>query len=174
MSLINLIVDVLIFSLIPLGLWVSFRIMRYPDLAIEQVFVLGGVIFGLIVQSGLKMAYIFPTLIVVSFILGFIISFFRHKLELNPIILSLIFSYVFYSLSLCIMDRPNLSLIEYFEHIPKIHLLIITLLILLVLIISFHLFLKSKRGTKVIATGCNSELSKSLGLRSFLHGGIGI
>ncbi|MCD4771855.1 MAG: hypothetical protein K8R41_00560 [Bacteroidales bacterium] len=171
----NLIIDVLIYSLIPLGLWISFRIMRYPDLAIEQVFVLGGVIFGLISEFTTNPLAIVPFFIIASIILGILISFFRYRLSLNPIILSLIFSYIFFSLSLFLMGRPNLSLLEYYENnIPKNTLLVFALSILIVLSIAYHYFFKSNKGSKVIATGCNPDLSKRIGLQSFLHGSIGI
>lgn len=170
----NLFLDLIIYSLVPLGLWFSLRIMKYPDLAIEQVFVLGGVIFALCIESQVNISYFIISIICSSIILGFVTSIIRYKLAINPIVISLIMSYIYYSMSLVLMGKPNLSLSEYYNRIDTKYLLfgVLTFFVITTIIASF--LLKSNIGNRVIATGCNSTLSKGLGFKSFVYGGIGM
>lgn len=170
----NLFLDLIIYSLIPLGLWFSLRIMKYPDLAIEQVFVLGGVIFALCIESQANISVLLTTIVFSSIILGFTTSLIRYKLSINPIIISLIMSYIYYSISLVLLGKPNLSLSEYYNRLDSTFLLLLLLSFFCLITITTHFLLKSNIGNKVIATGCNSALSKGLGFKTFVYGGIGL
>lgn len=170
----NLFIDVIIYSFIPLGLWFSFRIMKYPDLAVEQVFVLGGVIFGICMLKSVDY-YIIPLIIIsTSFLLGITNSTIRYSLRINPIILSLIMSYIYYSISLSIMGKPSLSYGSLIENQTSSTILIFLIILFIVITAVTHIFLKSNFGNKVIATGCNHSLSQGLGLRSYLYGAVGL
>jgi putative ABC transport system permease protein len=171
---IDFFVDTLIYSFIPLGLWISMRIMKYPDLAIEQVFVMGGGIFAIATQNNIQIFWILFLLLAFATTMGFVNSLLRFKLKINAIILSLIMSYCYYSLSLYCMGKPNLSVSNYYDFIDSKALLIIILVLLTIIVLAFHFFLKSNIGNKVIATGCNDSLSKGLGMKTMLLGGIGL
>jgi len=158
----DFLLDTLIYAFIPLGLWISLRIMKYPDLAIEQVFVMGGVIFAIATQNNISLPLIFVLLLMFATSMGFINGFLRFKLKVNAIILSLIMSYCYYSLSLYFMGKPNLSLSSHYDFIDSKIILIAIVSILAIIITLFYFLLKSNVGNKVIATGCNDSLSNGL------------
>jgi putative ABC transport system permease protein len=171
---IDFLVDTLIYPFIPLGLWISMRIMKYPDLAIEQVFVMGGVIFAIATQSNIPTPFILLLLLAFAAIMGFINSLLHFKLRINAIILSLIMSYCYWSLSLYCMGKPNLSLSNHYDFIASENILIAIVIIFAIIVVAFHFFLKSNTGNKIIATGCNGSLSRGLEMNTAILGGIGI
>lgn len=171
---IDFFIDTLIYSFIPLGLWISMRIMKYPDLAIEQIFVMGGVAFALMTKHSFPVYAIFIMLLVLSILLGLINGFIRYKLHVNAIILSLIMSYCYYSLSLYSMGRPNVSLINYYDFYSSSILLSSILIFIIIAILFTHYGLKTNIGNKIIATGCNENLSYDLGIKTVIYGGIGL
>ncbi len=167
-------IDILIYLTIPFGLWISFRILRYPDLAIEQVFVLGGVLASVVISNNWHVIYIVPLIITFSFFIAYKSSFFRYRLKVNPVILSLIMYYGYYSLSLVLMGKPNLSIYQFFTRLSNLDLLLlISTFWIFVAAISFYFF-KTKNGIRVVATGCNSGLIDKLGFRPFIYGGLGL
>lgn len=171
---VDFLIDTLIYSYIPLGLWISMRIMKYPDLAIEQVFVMGGVTFALLTQHNISLCGIVISLFTLSIILGLVNSFFRYRLGVNAIVLSLIMSYCYYSISLYSMGKPNISLMNYYDYYSSTILLLAIVVVLISTIIIIHFGIRTKIGNKVVATGCNEYLSRDLGIKTTLYGGIGL
>jgi len=53
--------DVAVYLGLPLSLWISFRIIGYPDLALEQLFVLGGVVYACGLANGWSILAIFKS-----------------------------------------------------------------------------------------------------------------
>ena len=104
----SLLSDVSIFWGLPLGLWVSFRIIGYPDLSVEQLFVLGGTLCGICLSRGLGVPALLGLLISAALILGFGCSVIRNRFGVHPILISLAAAYAYYSLSLVLLDGPNL------------------------------------------------------------------
>lgn len=165
-------IDFLIYSFLPLGLWISFRIMRYPDLAIEQVFVLGGVITVLTANSNIPLIFTPLILILVSISLSIINSILRYKFNIHPIIQSLVMFYTYYSLSLTIMTKPNLDILN--KHIDNSSLLMFLLIFYSLLLIFYTLFFQSKYGVKLKASASNVKLAQNLGINRITFSTVGL
>ncbi len=166
------IIDFLIYAFIPLGLWFSFRIMRYADLAIEQVFVLGGVITALALNNYISLIFIPLILIFCSILLSTINSFLRYQFNIHPIILSLIMFYTYYSISLTLMKKPSLDLLT--EQINNQYLLTLLIIVYAFLFLFFIFFFKSKYGIQLKASASNVNLAQKLGINKIIFSTIGL
>lgn len=160
-----------IYWFLAFGLWVNLRIVRYADLAVENMMIFAGMTTCWLTSQGwVGLSTIIPALAcfaagALSF--GAVARFFWKTLRVPPIIVSLSLAYITYSLSLTAFgaaaDGSNLPKLkkDYFGFtIVYGSLGFITLL--------FHIFRRSRTGRRVLAANGNPELATTLGINSGL------
>lgn len=156
----------LIFSVLTVGVVITFKILDFPDMSVEGTFPLGAFAFAKMIT--LEMNPIIA--MVVSFLAGgvggYITYILFRKVKIESILAGILTMTFLYSVNLRITGTPNITFFDYktvfqlFESVPKILILIV-----IVLIIKFVLdwFLKTEKGYLLLATGDNETLVKSLG-----------
>ncbi len=172
--IVSIFADASIYASLVLGLWISFRILRYPDLAVEQTFGLGGAVYAL-VHSGVGSVFLaVAALLPLSMCLGFVCSALRNRLRVHPIIISLAAAYIYYSGYLALLGSPNRYFAESNSH-PTVAVSGLTALMLLALISCLIAAISRRRcGLAVVATGCNPQLAQSCGFSPTFWQGVGL
>jgi putative ABC transport system permease protein len=161
----------LLYALAVYGVYLSFRILDFPDLSVDGTFVTGGAAAAVAIKSGL------PGLL--ALIIGFfagclggaITGLLHTKLGISKILSGILTLGMLYTINLRLMDAPNLSLLNQANLIPYLkspvnHLSTILFLLLLVLSIKFILdwFLATEFGLFLRATGENEATVRSFGM----------
>lgn len=158
----------LVYSVLSLGLFLSFRILNTPDLTVDGSFVTGMAISAVLSLAG------FPVL---GLILGFaggltagaVTGLLHTRLKIQPILAGILTMTALYSINLRIMGgKPNLSLYKKptiflglkASGIPYAELLLLGLIVIL-LVLLVTLFLKTQLGTSLRATGDNEEMVRA-------------
>ncbi len=120
----GILVEGLVYGIMALGLFISFRILDFPDLTVEGSFPAGAAAAGAIVAglaagtggSGAAAAAPLFALVggfVAGALAGLATSFIHHRLKVPPILAGIITMTGFYSVNLRILGgRPNLPLIR--------------------------------------------------------------
>lgn len=156
----------LIFSILTIGVVITFKILDFPDMSVEGTFPLGAFAFAKMLTLGMN-----PVLaMVVSLAAGglgvYITYILFRKFKIQAILAGILTMTFLYSVNLRITGTPNVTFFDYktifqlFESLPKMLILaIITLVIKLIL----DWFLKTEKGYLLLATGDNETLVKSLG-----------
>lgn len=158
----------------PLGLWISFRILRYPDLALETTSIIGAFILAKTIKNEDSLIWIPLLIIIGSSVIALLSTFLKSTLKVHPVLVSLIISYIAYSLSLAYLGSGNLffrsvaadSFAKCSAFIALVTFTILTLL--------FHKVLSTKQGLKVIAVGCNFDLAQQHSLGHFFSCWVGL
>ena len=163
----------LLWSILALGLFVSFRILDLADMTTEGAFPLGAAeaVQAITLGANPYIAIIFA--IIAGSSAGLITGFLITKLQIPSLLAGILTMTGLYSINLRVMGRANISLLgkntifTVFENmnLPR-HFDTITLgLLVVVMIIGLYvIFFKTEFGQAVIATGDNEAMARSLGI----------
>lgn len=156
----------LIYALLALGLFISFRILNTADLTTEGSFTLGAAISAIMVINGHPLLGLLLG-ICGGALAGMTTAFLQTRLNIQPILAGILVMTALYSINLRVMgDKPRLAFIKTktvftpFENIfgRDFGKLVVIALIVLLMAISLFLFLKTHTGLSLRATGDNEEM----------------
>lgn len=152
----------LIFSILSLGVYISFRVLNVPDLTVDGSFATGCAVCAVMTIAGhpylgLLLAF------VAGGLCGMVTAFLQTKMHMQPLLAGILTMVALYSINLRIMSgAPNISL---FSTNTLFTLIDLELLILLIfsLVIGFILFgfFKTNLGLMLRATGDNEVMVRS-------------
>ncbi|MDO5041006.1 MAG: ABC transporter permease [Peptoniphilus sp.] len=156
----------LIFSILAIGVVLTYKVLDVADLSVEGTFPLGAFIFATLAVRGVD-----PIIaIIFSFIGGMCAGLLTYllykKLKIAALLAGILTMTMLYSINLRITGKSNVPLFEFdsifkkFGFLPRM-----VVLAIIVLIIKWILdyFFKTEQGYLLIVTGDNESLVKSLG-----------
>ena len=163
----------LLWSILALGLFVSFRILDLADMTSEGSFPLGAAVAVQAITLGANpyIAIIFA--IIAGSSAGLITGFLITKLQIPSLLAGILTMTGLYSINLRVMGRANISLLgkntifTVFQNmnLPRHFDTIALGLLVVVMIIGLYvIFFKTEFGQAVIATGDNEAMARSLGI----------
>ncbi|NLF55404.1 MAG: ABC transporter permease [Thauera phenolivorans] len=165
----------LIFALVALGVLISFRILRFPDLTVDGSFPLGGAVAATLIAAGTDpfSATIAATL--AGALAGTITGWLNVRLRIMDLLASILMMIALYSINLRIMGRPNVPLITE----PTVFTLLQSealadyvfrplLLVGVVLVAKLLLdwFFTTQTGLAMRATGSNPRMARAQGVNT--------
>ncbi len=100
-----------IYSLVALGVFISFRVLRFPDLTVDGTFATGGAVAALMVSSGYDPFLASAAAMLVCGFAGMITGWLNVKLGIMDLLASILMMTALYSINLRIMGGPNIPLI---------------------------------------------------------------
>lgn len=109
-SFINALTIGSIFALMALGLFISFRIARFPDLTCDGSYALGACATASLIHSGVSPLWTPAISLLVGFIAGFITGTMYSRLKFPHVVSGIIVMTAAYSINLLLMGVPNLSI----------------------------------------------------------------
>ena len=170
----------LIWAIMALGVYVTFRVLDIADLTVDGSFAVGGATAVMMIAGG----YTVPTAMVVATIFGLLSGLatgLLHTLLGIPDILAGILTQIgLYSINLRIMggranvgvNVMNYKLMVSLRSIPQT--IIVSLIFVLVIIALMYWFLGTELGSAIRATGNNPNMSKAQGININLMKVIGL
>ncbi|WP_102027987.1 ABC transporter permease [Salirhabdus sp. Marseille-P4669] len=102
----------LIYALMALGVYLSFRVLDFPDLTVDGSFVTGGAVSAVLIVNGTDP--FLATLIGggAGFIAGCVTGLLHTKGNINPLLAGILMMTALYSVNLRIMGQPTISLMS--------------------------------------------------------------
>ena len=165
----------LIFALVALGVFISFRLLRFPDLTVDGSFPLGGAVCAVLITSGYSplVATIGATLAGAA--AGLVTGWLNVKLKIMDLLASILMMIALYSVNLRIMGGPNIPLINdptLFNQLQPAGMedYVFRPLLLAVIVILTKLamdwFFLTERGLAIRATGTNARMARAQGINT--------
>ena len=163
----------LIYGLVVLGIYLSFRILNYADLSVDGTLPLGAAVAASMIIAGFNpwMATLIAT--IAGALAGLFTGFLHTKFNINPLLTGILTMTGLYSVNLLIMGRANLPLLGQKVifttplAIEERTFTISFLLILITLTIGFlYWFLETEVGLALRATGNNQKMITCLGVNT--------
>ena len=97
----------LIFSLVALGVFISFRLLRFPDLTVDGSFPLGGAVCAILIANGVNPWLATLAATAAGACAGLLTGWLNVKLKIMDLLASILMMIALYSINLRIMGGPN-------------------------------------------------------------------
>lgn len=154
-----------IFAIMVLGVYLSYKILDFPDMTVDGSFPLGGAVVSAILIKGGNPILALVVATLCGAIAGLITGMIHVKLKVTNLLAGIIVMTGLYSVNLRIMGKSNIPLFSV-KHLFNGNMIpIVTLVILLILAkITIDYLLKTKFGFALKALGDNETLVISLGI----------
>lgn len=163
----------LIFSLVALGVLISFRILNFPDLTVDGSFPLGGAVAATLIAAGHDPFLATACAIVAGAVAGFITGWLNVRLKIMDLLASILMMIALYSINLRVMGAPNVPLISESTVFTMIqpawlpdYVLRPLALLVVVALAKFGVdwFFSSQYGLALRATGANPRMARAQGI----------
>ena len=155
----------LIFAIMVLGVYISFRILNFPDMTVDGTFPLGAAISAKLLTLGVNPYLTLLVALISGAAAGAITGLIHVKLKVKDLLAGILVMTALYSVNLRVMGKSNIPLFEE-DNIFNTEYSIMITIVVLILISKFLLdyLLKTKFGFALKALGDNENLIVSLGL----------
>ncbi|STO32335.1 autoinducer 2 ABC transporter permease LsrC [Fusobacterium necrogenes] len=154
----------LVFAILAIGVFITYKILDFPDLSVEGTFPFGAFIFSKFMLLGFEPI----TSTVLAFIFGSlagVLTYALHiKMKIAPILAGILTMTILYSVNLRVNGKANIPLYNHSSIFDYGNTTLVLLIIVLLIKVLMDSFLKTERGYLLIATGDNETLVKSLGV----------
>jgi len=164
----------IIYAIMALGVFISFRTLNMPDLTVDGSFVLGAAVSAVLCTQGLPVIAL-PLAFLAGSGAGCITAWLHTKMKIQPLLAGILTMLALYSINLRVMlKRANIPLTNeetLFTWVDGLlgnsygKVALAALILLLVLLLLF-LFLKTKLGFVLRATGDNPHMVRALGVNT--------
>lgn len=165
----------LIFSLVALGVYISFRLLRFPDLTADGSFPLGGAVAATLIGSGSDPFVATLAATLAGACAGLVTGWLNVRLKIMDLLSSILVMIALYSINLRIMGRPNVPLITeptvfsvlQPDTMPD-YVLRPLLLIVVALLTKLALdwYFSTQSGLAMRATGSNARMARAQGVNT--------
>jgi putative ABC transport system permease protein len=163
----------LIFALVALGSFLTFRLLDFPDLTVEGSFPLGAAVTAKMMVAGLDPWSATVIGALAGSVAGLATAFLNLKLRILHILASILIAIALYSVNLRIMGSPNVGLLNVTTvytlgermGIPSLYVpLIVVGVVVIAAKALLDLFLATGFGLALRATGANPRMAKANGI----------
>ncbi len=163
----------LIFALVALGVYISFRVVNFPDLTVDGSFPLGGAVAATLLVGGWNPLLATIAAFAAGALAGLTTGWLHVKLKIMQLLAGILVMIASYSITLRVMGKPNEPLLDsptVFSLIPPTVLAslwatpIVLLAITLVVKFCLDWYFASEGGLAMRATGGNARMARSLGV----------
>lgn len=162
----------IIWGIMALGLYLTYRVLNYADLTVDGSLALGGAISAVYVAAGVQpiLAILLATL--GGMIAGAVTGFLHTKLNIPDLLAGILTQFGLYSINLRIMGKANFGLLNVetlFSQVKALGVpskwagLVVGLVFVIILIILIYCFFGTEIGCALRATGNNPDMVKAMG-----------
>ncbi|MFC0522720.1 ABC transporter permease [Pontibacillus salicampi] len=103
----------IIYAIMALGVYISFRILDFPDLTVDGSFVTGAAVAAMLIVQGYNPFVATGIALLAGFIAGCITGLLHTKGGINPLLSGILMMIALYSINLRIMGKSNIPLLNY-------------------------------------------------------------
>ena len=154
----------LIYGLVALAAYLSFRVINFPDLTVDGSFTLGAAISAVLILKGVNPVIATLAAFASGSLAGTVTAYLHLRWGILNLLAGILTMIGLYSVNLRIMGQPNLSLLNESTVFSHRSSLLVTAGIVSIIFLSLNAFLRSQFGLALRATGINSQTSRSYGI----------
>ncbi|AEI88790.1 MAG: ABC-type uncharacterized transport system, permease component [Candidatus Midichloria mitochondrii] len=154
----------LIYGLIALGIYLTLRIVDFPDLTVNSSFTLGAAVSTVLIINGFPPIVSTFSAILMGFFAGAATAFLNLQCKIQNLLSSIIIMIGLHSINLRIMGKPNLVLLDQEVIYTNSNSIIITASIVIIITIMLAYFLSSEIGLGIRVSGQNPIMGNAYGV----------
>jgi putative ABC transport system permease protein len=160
----------LIWGIMALGVYITFRLLNFADLTVDGSFATGGAVTVMLVVAGFPVPVALLVAVLAGLAAGLITGMLHTTLGIPPILAGILTQIALYSINLHIMDMSanqpvnaqKYRLLVSLKEIPKS--IVVGTIFVFVIIAILYWYFGTEQGCSIRATGCNPAMSKANGI----------
>ena len=162
----------LVWAILGLGIFMTFRILNFPDMTTEGSFPLGGAVAVTLITKGVNPFLATATAVLAGCLAGLATGLLYTKGKIPTLLSGILVMTSCHSIMLMIMGRANLGLLgtrqiqDFLPFSGEINNLLTGLIFVSLVIVALLFFLDTKLGQAYIATGDNPDMARSFGINT--------
>ncbi|HEK9989297.1 TPA: ABC transporter permease [Streptococcus equi subsp. zooepidemicus] len=162
----------LLWGILGLGIYLTFRILNFPDMTTEGSFPLGGAVAVTLLNLGLNPILATLAAMLAGALAGFATGLLYTKGKIPTLLAGILVMTSCHSIMLMVMGRANLGLHDlkriqdYLPFATDTNVLVAGLIVVVLVISLLIYFLYTNIGQAYIATGDNRDMAKSFGIHT--------
>ena len=154
----------LIYGIVAIGIYITFRVIDFPDLTCDGSFVLGAAISAVLVQSGVSPWMGIFAATCAGAIAGMVTGLLYIKFRVTNLLAGILVAFMLYSVNLNIMGGvPNLSLLDH-ESFFIVHPVLMLCFFAAIVVAIFSFILLTDFGLALRSLGQNLRLALNSGV----------
>lgn len=163
----------LIFGLVAIGVYLSFRVLDFPDLTVDGSFPLGAALAAVGIMSGMNPFLATGLAALGGFAAGYVTAQLHLRLNLLHLLASILVMLALYSINLRIMGRPNMPLLSADTVFTPVEALPMRMIFAMPLVLAVAVFmvklvidwfLATELGLALRAAGANPRMAGAQGI----------
>lgn len=159
----------LIWGLMALGVYITFRLLDFADLTVDGSFATGGAVTVVLILHGWSVPAALLIAILAGLAAGLITGLLHTLLGIPPILAGILTQIALYSINLNIMGMANLAVsVDQYPLLLSSRKITASILIALVLIaiviMALYWYFGTEQGSAMRATGSNPAMSRAQGI----------
>lgn len=165
----------LLWALLGVGLYISFRILNFADMSVEGTFPMGAAVSVAAITHGMSPVFSIVLAFGAGLIAGMVTGLLYTKGHIPSLLAGILVMTAAYSVNLRIMGKSNISLLgkqtifsnSFLQNLPKyFDSVTVGFIVIAIITILLVLFLQTDFGQAFIATGDNPNMAKSMGIHT--------
>ncbi|MBB4301734.1 putative ABC transport system permease protein [Rhodobium orientis] len=168
----------LVYAFVGLGVYLSFRILDFPDLTVDGSLPLGAAVAAVLILAGVAPWPATLAAMVAAGCAGLVTATLNVKFKILHLLASILTMIALFSINLRVMGRPNVAIINeptvltpfyglgLSDYLVRPAVLFVFVAIAVVLLTAF---LGSNFGLAMRATGANARMARAQGIRTQFH-----
>lgn len=163
----------LVYGIMALGVYLTYRVLNFPDLTVEGSFPLGAAVSATLIVAGVDPLLSVAAATLCGLLAGLVTGLLHTKMRISGLLAGILTMTALYSVNLRIMGRPNVALLRQptlfselsargFDH--PLQALVVFALAALALKVLLDWFLATELGLAMRATGDNQDMIRSFGV----------
>lgn len=164
------------YGLMVIGVYLTFRILDFPDLTVDGSLPLGAAVSAVAITSGYSPVLALFIAACAGFLAGAVTGILNTKFKILHLLASILTMISLYSINLRIMGRPNMTLLgqdtvvdwfmEFSGLLPQYSTPILFGIACIIVVCVLIWFLHTEKGLAFLATGNNMQMITSQGINT--------
>ena len=166
----------LMWAIMALGVFLTFRVLDIADLSVEGTFPLGAAVAATLIDAGHSVWFAMLIALIAGCIGGTVTALLTTKLKIPALLSGILTMIGLYSVNLMIMGKANVPLLraetvftlteDLFGVSSVVATLIVGLIATTVVGVIMYWFFGTVLGTAIRATGCNPQMARAQGINT--------
>ena len=167
----------LVFGFVAIGVYLTFRVLGFPDLTVDGSFTLGAAVAAVLIVKGVNPFLATLAALGVGLCAGLATSLLNTKLRIPALLAGILVMVALYSINLRIMGGANVSLLReatIFTQVAEflgvgtriVRSLIVAGVLAVIVFFILNWFLRTEIGLALRATGDNEQMVRGLGVNT--------
>lgn len=175
----------IIWGIMTLGVYITFKVLDFPDLTVDGSFALGGAVSAILISNGMNPFITLFFAFLAGSLAGLGTGILNTKLQIPGILAGILMMIALYSINIRVMGgRPNipllrlstsLTIIQNIFHLSKVMSdLLVGFAFSVFIILIMYWFFGTEMGCAIRATGNNEKMIRALGVDTNIMKTIGL